>query len=439
MTQIKKATNVHGLLNAFKNEPLRGDDLDKFFYQNTMESRTGDPFSSPVKVLFEACTTPSSRNAHLFMGHRGCGKTVELNNLKRKFEEVGHWVHIVETMNDLQPKNYWDVLLLITEGLCDIASRADVSLPIEPFNEIHRLLHSEIQVVESNANSASVGASAGVEVKSPPILRSVLNLFMSLKSDLKLETQTRTNVITTMQKRASDWLRHTHEIANHLTAACNHKQPIIIFEDLDKLSVPQDIFKLLEYTVLSQLPFPIIYTFPISQYYSTNFAAIGANYKHNVLPMIKISNKNETPNDDGIAVIKEIVALRADLSLFDKDVLELLIDKTGGSLRHLFECITVAARRANWRESTVIEMEDATRAIGELSKDLTRKITIKDYPHLAQIKKSKEQIEDLDFILGMMHASIVLEYENGERWNDIHPLVADFVNKHYKPNETAIG
>ena len=117
--RIEKARDLKGILKAFRPDPLREDELDEFFHAHTMAIRMGDETLSPLKRLFEACTTPSSNNAHLFMGHMGCGKSTELNNLKRKLEADGHMVWMVDTdiETDQFQMNYWDILLLATEVL----------------------------------------------------------------------------------------------------------------------------------------------------------------------------------------------------------------------------------------------------------------------------------------------------------------------------------
>jgi hypothetical protein len=43
--------------------------------------------------------------------------------------------------------------------------------------------------------------------------------------------------------------------------------------------------------------------------------------------------------------------------------------------------------------------------------------------------RHREQIEDLGFLLRKMQAMVVLEYRNGERWHDLHPMIADFLKK----------
>jgi hypothetical protein len=429
VAKMKRAEKIPEILIAFKHEPLKEEDLDDFFYKDTMEIRTGSEVLSPVRKLFEDCITPSTYNAHLFMGHRGCGKSAELKNLKREFEKVGHYVHMVDSLIETEPYliNHWDILILITEGLCTIARNHEISIPEEPLDAIRDILCNDIEVVEFHSNSNSSTKSTKQEIKTPSILNNVINLLASLKQNLKVSTETRETVTTKMPKRAVEWLAHMKEISFHLIAECNQKHPIIIFEDLDKIPMPEKIFEILNYSVLAQMPFPVIYTFPIDQYFSTSFESVKANYIRSVLPMIKVCNKDNSINNKGLAVIKKIAELRANLELFDDGVLDELIVKTGGSLRHLFECITSAARVAKWREANTIGQDDAKSALNELSKDITRKITTGDYKHLRKIIESKEEIDDVNFQLNMMRASIVFEYENGSWWYDVHPLIVDFL------------
>lgn len=145
--------------------------------------------------------------------------------------------------------------------------------------------------------------------------------------------------------------------------------------------------------------------------------------------MIKIETIEGRPFDKGIAVIREIVEKRAKLDLFEENVLERLIRYTGGSLRDLFHAINMSAKRAERRNSAVISMEDAERALEELKTSLTRRIERKDYDFLLNIYQgNKELIEDKEMLLKMLQASVVLEY-NGKRWHNVHPLVARFLEE----------
>ena len=212
-----------------------------------------------------------------------------------------------------------------------------------------------------------------------------------------------------------------------ITKKANGKPPIIIFEDLDKLN-PEDAWKVFyNYAaILSGMPFPVIYTFPIGLSYDARFSAMESYFITKTLPMIKIETIDNQPFREGIEIILEIVRKRANFELFDKDVLEKLIRYTGGSLRDLFHVINASAKRAERRDSESISMEDAERALEEVKTSLTRRIEEKDYNFLLNIYSvNKERIEDKEMLLKMLQASVVLEY-NGKRWHNVHPLVVKF-------------
>jgi len=428
--KMKKAENLGAMLRAFALEPLREDSLS-FYYDKTMTSRTGDEFSSPLDDLFDDCTTSYNANAHLLLGHRGCGKSTELNNLKRRLEEYGQPVCIIDSNieTNLFQINHWDIMLLITDGLCKIAKDKNIDIPTGTLKSVFAYLTQDVEEMYEEIDFATIEASGGIKA----LISMLVSVFASLKGKLRVGVETRTIIRTKMEKRAPEWLGYTEEISDRIADKCEGKRPIIIFEDLDKIPDPRKIFDLLSFSVLAQMPFPVIYTFPISQFYAPEFASIRGLYKPHILPMIKVSNLDKTENEDGIEVIRKIVELRTELRLFESDeVLKIMIKQTGGSLRHLFECITSAARRAGYRKADKIEKEDAERAFSNIKDELTRQISQPDFENLANIyndPKFRERIANLSFLLEKTHSLVVLEYRNGDRWHDLHPLIAEFLKK----------
>ena len=216
-------------------------------------------------------------------------------------------------------------------------------------------------------------------------------------------------------------------VAKEIAKKADGNKPIIIFEDLDKLN-PDDAWKVFyNYAaILSGMTFPVIYTFPIGLSYDARFSAMESYFITKTLPMIKISTIENKPFTEGINIISEIVKKRADLELFEENVITKLIRCTGGSLRDLFYVINASAKRAERRNSETISLEDAQRALEEIKTSLTRRIEEKDYNFLLNIYNgNKERIENKEILLKMLQASVVLEY-NGKSWHNIHPLVADF-------------
>jgi hypothetical protein len=399
-----------------------------------MPIRTGDECASPLEDLFEECTTPMIKNAHLLMGHGGCGKSTELFNLKQRFEKVGQPTCIIDFMSetDFQKANCWDIMLLITEGLCKIIEEYNLDIPKKTITAVLNYLKKDEVKTDDTSILSEIGVSGGIEAKTPAILKGLLNVFASFRSEIKANASTRTTITEKLEKRAKEWIDYITEISDWVITGLSGKHPILIFENIDKYQPPDKALDILRYPYLSEMPFPIIYTFPISLYYDPRFAFLKNNYKPHTLPMIKISNVDKSDNPEGITAIREIVQLRADMNLFDNDALNHLIKQTGGVLRDLFECIIAAARRANRRESEKIEMEDSIYALSGLGEELSRQISMQDNEKLVNIyndPKYREQIEDLQFLLNKMQGLVVLEYRNGKRWHNLHPMVADFLKK----------
>jgi len=291
-------------------------------------------------------------------------------------------------------------------------------------------LTKDVEITEGTQKMATHTVNAGVGV-GLPFLKSLLNVFAAFKNEMMINKMTHTTMSQKMEKRASEWIGYIKEISDTISTKLGGKQPILIFDNFEKIQPPQKIFEILGYSILAGMPFPIIYTFPLSLNYDARYVSIKNFYKSHTLPMIKVCNIDKSENQEGIAIIKEIVKLRAELSLFDEAALDLLIKQTGGVLRDLFNCIITASRRANRRAATKIELEDAIRALSDLSTDLARLISQSDYPMLANVyndQKYRQQIEDKEFLLNKMQAMVILEY-NGKRWHYLHPLIAQFLEE----------
>ena len=220
------------------------------------------------------------------------------------------------------------------------------------------------------------------------------------------------------------------KIADAITDTLDGRQPILIFEDLDKLN-PQDAWDVFyrHAATLAGVSFPVIYTFPIALSYRPDFAALEGYFTWKTLPMIKQEYSDGTPCEAGYETIRKIVFMRAASSLFEEEALTLLIQKTGGSLRDLFAVLNASAQRASRRRSGRVEQEDVQKALEQLKTSLTRRIERRHYLFLAEIYKgNRERIEDQRMLLEMLQANTVLEY-NGKRWHNVHPLVADFLKE----------
>jgi energy-coupling factor transporter ATP-binding protein EcfA2 len=432
---MEYARTINDFLNAFELDPLKEDELNQFYCDGTIEFRTGDKRKSPIADIIDECTIPKLNNSFLLMGHRGCGKSTELNKMAVELTAQGYFVKKIDCKQELDLFNieHTDLLVLMGEALIDIADKTHCCLPKKLEEEIYHFW--DIKETEGVfEESSGIGVEAGIEIK--PSIPFFVSLFTTLTTDLKYNEIQRESHRSRVKSRSSGWILLLKELSDIITRKLKGKQPILIFEELDKIN-PETAWEIFEKysSTLTAVSFPVIYTFPIALYYSPRFNALKSYFKDKCFPMIKQKDDEGHDFPAGTEIIMQIVKKRADLSLFEADTLERMIQKTGGSLRDLFEAIQQSARTAKRGGLTHISMEDVNLALTELKSSLTRRIERKNYAFLANIYQgNREGIESQEMLLEMLNAGIVLEY-NGKRWHDLHPLIADFLEEQKLTNE----
>lgn len=428
---MEYANKISEMLNAFSPAPLQSDQMKDFYCRGTMEYRTSDKYDSPIEDIFESCQNPEGNHAYLLLGHRGCGKSTELNRMSERLVAKGYPVRTVPCSADLDMLNivHFDLFILMGEALLDVAKESGREISRDVLESIAHFWDEkeEASVCEK---AEGISLETGAEVETPKILAGIMKIYAKIKADLKYNEETRREYRKKISIRSSEWIKILGTVSGEIAKKTGGKRPIIIFEDLDKLN-PEDAWEVFynHVAILSGMEFPVIYTFPIGLSYDARFSAMKSYFIVKTLPMIKIEKIDGKPFQDGIGIIREIVKKRSDLKLFEAGVLDRMIQSTGGSLRDLFHVINLSAKRAERRESEMISMKDAERALEELKTSLTRRIERKDYDFLLNIcKGNKELIEDKEMLLKMLQASVVLEY-NGRRWHNVHPLVAAFLKE----------
>jgi len=420
---MEKVTKIGGSLNTMLNEPLDEKSLE--FYIDTLTTRSTD-IVSQIGELKAACMSPNDSNSHLLLGHRGCGKSTELNKLIQELKSEDYPIHKIKCLEEIDMYNIDrnDILLLISSALIEISIKNEIQIPLPLTKSIFDFF-KETEITVEEESKEGINAEAGVSANIGNFAFSPLKLFFKVKGEIKYGTSKRKIIREKLQNNVGEWLQNINELKDIIY---NKKQklPILIFEDIDKIPDPKDALTVFNNSILANLQFPVVFTFPISVAFSGEFTPIRNQYNVHFLPMIKTHDQNNNDYIKGINKIKEIIYARAEKSLFEDEAITLLIKKTGGILREVFRCINKAAYRAYKRGSDIVEKEDIERALMELQSDYRRAlVTIGGEENLIKIYETKKAISDIE-MLKYLHAQIVLEY-NGETWFDVHPLVYDFV------------
>lgn len=422
--RLVKASTLQDIPNSFRDEPLEAQDLREF-YKNTIEMRTGAQGLSPMRFLYRSCTNPGDRKAFLLMGHRGCGKSTELNHLAKQLRDEGYEVATIYCSQELDRLNmvYSDIIVLMAETLVSMAEKLHLRISKK---DLETLLHfrQEIEKEDVVTKEADLEAEGGLTLESPRILSGLISFFASVKTSLKYNRESRVTIREKVEKRISEWIAAINSLADQITEKNHHKQPILIFEDLDKGNT-WDVFHS-HCEQLTAATFPTIFTFPIGLSYSPDFAEMDGFFTARRLPMIKTRNITGEINTDGVAIIRSIVESRAEPALFEENVVEHLIDMTGGSLRDLFNTILEAAFISMERGQKSISMDAARIALREVRSNLKIRFDASDYPFLRSVYTDHVRITDKPELLRMMQAGVVLEY-NGDTWYNLHPLIAEYL------------
>ncbi|MEA3469721.1 MAG: hypothetical protein U9R57_16070 [Thermodesulfobacteriota bacterium] len=156
----------------------------------------------------------------------------------------------------------------------------------------------------------------------------------------------------------------------------------------------------------------IIYTVPVSLAYNQS---LGADFDSiSVLPMVKV-------NDDGVKQLIKIVEKRVNTKQVFADPLLLtrLAKISGGVVRDLMRLI----RMSTDTEGNTITDKEVVYAINTLKKEYDRLIQSNDIDNFKQIKKTHRIQGGDEFAARLLNLRLVLEYQNGESWADLHPVI----------------
>ena len=422
------AIDINGIIKNFSTIPLQGDELDEKtgFYVDTIEARTGDPLESPIKDIFQDCTTENVNFIHLLLGHRGCGKSTEINKLEIKFKEAGFAVRKIncQTEANLATLEVQDILIFISNALLDICKEKNIAINQSDVEKLKYFFDPKEEVI-IDKESATISVNTGIGIGFSKIIK----LLSELKGQIMGSSDTITTVRRNLINYFDEWNVCIDNIIEKIKEKDNQKYPIIIFENFDKIRPTERAIDIFSKGYLDNIRTPVIYTFPISLSYSEKFGTIEEYVSSHFFPMIDVRTRDNKKNETGYDTIKKVIAKRAGLDIFEKEAINLLIEKTGGCLRDIFKIIVQALRYTERQSKDKVGMLEVDLALKGEKSSITRRIEMKDYPALNEIYRTKTEIENKNDMLRLLEAHVVLEY-NGERWHDLHPLIYDFLKEH---------
>ena len=376
--------------------------------------------ASPIddlKILLEDTTDPEKV---LFTGHRGSGKSTELAKLSQQLGDQFFIVHYsVKSVLNLFDLTYVDVVLSLGLELIRRVTESDHPTPVsqDVLNHIRDFGKDITQDVEiGDTERAEMGAE--------------LNLLVAkLSGKLGTEDATREIVREKVSHRVSDLLESVDLLSQEVHKSTG-RRVLVIVEDLDKtdLRTAKELFY--EHArSLSVPPVCIIYTFPTALRHDNDFMQIEMNFPNpSILPNLKVKSRNEEPDEDGLACLREILTRRVEESLYAPEALDRLIRLSSGIPRELIALARQACLEARKAAKPRIEADDVERAARRKRMDYQVLLTAQQLDLLKKVRVTKRVENDGDH-RALLHNLSALEYRNNQVWHDVHTLVVPLLDE----------
>jgi len=393
-----------------------------------------------VSQMFNAITWSDVHVAQLFTGHRGSGKSTELLRLQARLEAAGYVVLYFEAdddldLNDLQ---YTDLLLCIARRAAGDLEEVGIDLPKDLLasvaNWFSETLYSEEQrreIYRELASEAILGI--GLPESMPLVARLMARVTGQIKTGRAIKSEIRRKLDPQISQLIAN-LNRLLDAAHARIRKQGKRGLVLLIDNLDRI-VLRDLgggrtthhaLYVEHGEQLRALHCHLVYTVPISVMYSDKAKAVTAIFPdYQVLPMLKVEERDGGDCAEGLDYLRHILSSRIDLeTLFTPEAVEYLCRASGGHPRDLMILVRYActyAPRNVWPRP--ITPDVVRRAEARLVAEYGRMIPEGHFPLLARVHLLKTVRNDEAHEL-MLYNLSVLEYVNGAPpWHDVHPAV----------------
>ena len=397
------------------------EDVNDTRYVDLTAVRGGESLVKSIAYAIERTRSPNFHQ-QLVTGHRGSGKSTEFFQLKARLENHGYFVvylDVGETL-DLGDISYLDILIGIAKAIVGELEAAGIDLNENLLTEVLAWLAEKTIITERNAESeGKVSANLGLAANIPFLAKALAEATGHIKSGSKRREEIR-SVLERELSLLIERLNTLIDDARTRLRLQGFKDLVVIVDQLEKMayrtnkdgtSNHKELF-VHHAGQLKSLHCHIVYTVPINLIFSANLGDTFGSDAIFVIPMVDVNKVA------GREKFREVVARRVDIEkvFVESCLVDRLIAMSGGSLRDLMRLVRLACQNTD----EIIESADVERAIRALIREYDRLVKEDNIPLLKRVNESKHVDGSFADLLGLR---VIHEYQNGDRWADLHPAV----------------
>lgn len=414
------------IYQVFDPAPLTEDETDLYVDLDEVRGSSG-----LVNKLAQTIRLSGKPTCQLLAGHRGSGKSTELQRLQGKLESGPEKFFTVfcEILEDIEPNDvdFPDVLISIIRQMADQFHKR-LKIRLKPgyfkqrWEEIKNILGSD---VDFNTVELGVGlAKFSAAIKSSP--------------------NTRLEIRKNLEPRTNSWIDAANDVISDAALNLSKKNYVglaIIVDGLDKMTLrphPEVGCSTAEYLFaerhaqLTAFNCHLIYTMPIALAYSCRERDIANLYgcaAPPVVPMTMIFNATGRKNKAGFDKFRDLIRKRLkkagakENDVFDNtNTRDKIIKYSGGQPRELITLI---------RDSIIeAELPITLSAIEKVARKArhayARQLRQEHWAIIEQVRRDHalRRTEENDLLyMELLDNRAILQYENGGEWYGLNPLL----------------
>ncbi len=390
-----------------------------------------------VDLLIEVFMLKGLGYKALFGGHSGNGKTTELNRFKgsERIQER-FWVISADVAESLNPMDLEivELLLLMTVETLAFADAHGVVIDEhlrQRFLELEGVFKGELVIEDHRLSGRDISAEFGTEAEA-----GFPGFFVKLKAKLlaKIKTQLeyRHSVRQTFRPRLNDLIDLLDDLYSVLLNSPGSKLPLMVIDGLDRMGVPsaQQLFAH-DSQILAQIRnASILLTVPISVIHSPVSAQIQLQLGDiHVFKNLRLHNRTgdvDQAANKNRQYLRNFVLLRIDAALIEDAALDKAITYSGGVFRTLLDLLSEAGVIASANKVDQIGLEEMDEALRVFRINKARPMRRKHWLILDVIDREGILHDDNDpNAMEILQGLYALEYDNGEGWYALNPLLTD--------------